>query len=73
MNPAFWILVLLIVFLIWWSARGHFVKIGKTFSDKRDEIVSIIHTNMYDEIIRDGCVSEKTMKEFVEYYEKNLK
>lgn len=70
---VFWFLVVLVLFAVWWLLRKFFVPVGKSFSDKRDEMIEIMHSNMYDEIIHDGCISEKTMDEFLKYYDENIK
>lgn len=73
MTGVFWFLAFLGLCVIWWLLRGFFVPIGKSFSDKHDEMIEIMHSNMYDEIIHDGCISEKTMNEFLKYYDENIK
>lgn len=73
MNYVFWVFIVIILLDIWWVARRWFVSIGKSISDKHDEMIDILHGNMYDEIIRDGNISKRTMEEFLNYYNKNIK
>lgn len=73
MNPVFWLLTLLILALAWWSMRSLFPKIGKSVTDKYDEMTKIIQSDMYKEIIRDGYISEETKRAFLEYYEQYIK
>ena len=72
MNIVFWLLICVALSLVWYGLRKMFVGIGKSVSDKKDEVTEILHTNVSDEVLNDSHISDEVKEEFAMYYKENI-